>query len=77
MGVVADEGVGTSVDEPMGLYALLGHGLQCVFTTPVQADKDDGGRVCLPKGLDVMDERIGGLLAYTRLVCEVGEVFEC
>lgn len=42
MGVVADEHVGSGINQLAGLLALLGNGFQGVFSAPVKTDDDIG-----------------------------------
>ena len=42
MGVMADEHIGTGINQLAGLLALLGNGFQGVFSSPVKADDDIG-----------------------------------
>ena len=42
MGVVADEHIGTGINQLAGLLALLGNWFQGVFSSPVKADDDVG-----------------------------------
>ena len=42
MGVMADEHVGSGINQLAGLLALLGNGFQGVFSSPVKAHDDIG-----------------------------------
>lgn len=42
VGVMADEHVGTGINQLTGFHALLGNGFQGVFSSPVKADDDIG-----------------------------------
>ena len=52
VGVVADEDVGSGVDERVGLHPLLRYGPEAVFFSPMQCDDDDGLRLLLPEAAD-------------------------
>ena len=42
MGVMADEDVGSGINQLAGLFALLGYGFQGVFPAPVKTHDDIG-----------------------------------
>ena len=43
--MVADQDIGSCVDEPVCLHTLARYGLEGVLTAPVETDDDDGGGV--------------------------------
>ena len=76
VGVVAHQGVGSGIDEAVGLHALGGNGLGRVFTAPVEADDDGTAGMLALQALDGGRERVDGHLAHTGLGGQVGIVFE-
>lgn len=45
MRVVTDDGIGACINQGMGLQPLLWHGVQRVFSSPMQIDDDDCGGI--------------------------------
>ena len=76
MGVVADEHIGTGINQLAGLLALLGNGFQGVFSSPVKADDDIGFGLRLAQAVNPLTKRIDILLTDTGLVGQEGIVFE-
>ena len=52
VGVMADEHIGSSVYQHVGIVTLTRHGLQCMFASPVKRDDDDGCGVRSPEAQD-------------------------
>ena len=77
MGVMADEHIGTGINQLAGFLALLGNGFQGVFAAPMEADDDIGIGLRLAQTEDSLVERIDVFLTDTGFVGQEGIVFEC
>ena len=76
MGVVADEDIGTSMYQLVGLIALAGNGLERVFASPVERNDDDGGGVISTQAKDTFQERVHRFLTDAGLVGQICIVLE-
>ena len=76
VGVMADEHVGSGINQLAGLLALLGNGLQGMFAAPMEADDDIGFGLRMAQTEDSLAERIDVFLTDTWLVGQEGIVFE-
>ena len=76
MGVMADEDVGTGINQLAGFLALLGNGFQGVLSSPVKAHDDVGIRLRLAQAEDSLAKRIDAFLTDTGFVGQEGIVFE-
>ena len=76
VGVMADEHIGSSVYQHVGIVPLTGYGLQRMFATPVERDDDDGGGVSLTETEDALEQRVHRFLTHAGLIGQVGVVFK-
>ena len=68
VGVVADEHVGTGINQLTGFLALLGNGFQSVLSSPVKTDDDVGIRLRLAQTEDSLAKGIDAFLTDTGFV---------
>ena len=76
VGVMADEHIGSSVYQHVGIVPLTGYGLQRMFATPVERDDDDSGGVSLTETEDALEQRVHRFLTHAGLIGQVGVVLE-
>ena len=66
VGVVADDGVGTGVNEAVGVGALGERGVERVLRAPMEADENTGRGTAAAQGGDCVAQDADGRLAHTR-----------
>ncbi len=76
VGVMADEDVGSGINQLAGLLALLGNGFQSVLSSPVKTDDDIGFGLRLAQAEDSLAKGIDAFLTDTGFVGQEGIVFE-
>ena len=77
VGMVANEHIGTGVNELASFLALLGYGFRGMFAAPMEADDDIGFGLRLAQTEDSLAKRIDVFLTDTWLAGQEGIVFEC
>ena len=76
VGVMADEHIGTGVDEPLGIVLLLQKRTQRMLAAPMGRDNDIGRGTLLPQPRHTRHQAVHALIAHTGAVGQVGEILQ-